>query len=175
MRFMASVRILFIGSFAMFCLTLATAAEANPPGRSVSGTVLVESPTPDAARCAWIQQGQPSQGVIGWVVELTPHEGDGGHDFALYTKGVSASLGISFFGDLGTCTSTPQELGRNSHWSAWTGEGGYSLAGRIPGGARFAVLGHWKYRVTGPNYAFPPYQASAGVAAATEFTFAIVG
>ena len=173
MRFMTSVRIFFIGSFAMFWLTLATVAEADSLGRSVAGSVLVESPTPDAARCAWIQQGPPSQGVIGWVVELAPHEGDGGHDYALYTNGVGAELGIAFFGDLGTCTSTPEELARNRRASAWSVEDGYVQAGRIPVGARFAVLGHWAPGVTGPNYAFPPFQVSPGVAAATQFTFTI--
>lgn len=175
MRFMTSVRIFVIGSFAMFSLTLATAAEAESSGRSVSGSVLVESPTPDASRCAWIQQGPRSQGVIGWVVELRPGEGDGGHDYALYSKGVGAGPGIAFFGDLGTCASRPQELARNSGWSSWSAEHGYIKTGRIPDGARFAVLGHWAPRVSGPNYAFPPFQASLGVAAATEFTFTISG
>lgn len=174
MRFMTSVRIFVIGSFAMCWLTLATIAEAESSGRSVSGSVLVGSPTTTAARCAWIQQGAPSQGVIGWVVELAPDEGDGGHRYALTTKGVATGLGIAFFGDLGTCTSTPEELGHDRGWTSWSAEHGYTQTGRIPGGARFAVLGRWTLGVRGPNYGpFPGYQVSLGVAAATAFTFTI--
>lgn len=174
MRFMTSVRIFFVGSFAIVCLTLAPVAEAHSSGRSVSGSVLVESPTPDAARCAWIQQGRSSQGVVGWVVKLTRREGNGRHDYALHAKGVSADLGIAFFRDLGTCTSTPRELARDSGGSAWSAEHGYIKTGRIPAGARFAVLGHWKPSVSGPGYSLPPLVSVwPGVAAASQFSFTI--
>jgi hypothetical protein len=99
---------------------------AHAEGRTVEGSIL--APTfriagvPDTpatavngvyfrqARCAYVLaesatgNGADSNGLVGWVVELTEEEGDGAHTFAAAS---AANISVGFYEDLGTCENQP--------------------------------------------------------------------
>jgi len=104
--------------------------------RQIEGTILLPAakaapalqPVDRPARCAWLATGPRSQGVLGWVVELTAE--DTGHTFSLSD---ALDPDVSFYADLGTCDgSDPISLQTFSGLS-WE-------AGTIPTGARYAVI-----------------------------------
>lgn len=156
-------------------LTLAASPEADTTRwhrhTDVQGRVLAEAPTPDAARCAWLQDGEESQGRIGWVVELAPDEGDGHHLYELFRDGVRDDLHVTFYADLGSsCSSAVRPL-QEEEVHLYGREG--AVLGAVPAGARYAVLGRWSVSVRGPNYVIPPYQAHLGAGAAVDFRFSV--
>lgn len=139
----------------------APASEARVPGFTrVEGQVVAEAPTPEAVACAWARGGEASQGQLGWVVELSPREGDGRHVYRLATDGPVPRLDLAFFRDLPSCTSPPTV--------------GPSLPpeGKVPTGARWAVLGRWTPDVGVAPYAGP--HADPGSAVAVQFRFQVV-
>lgn len=156
-------------------LTVAAAPEASTTRwhhhTDVQGSVLAEAPTADAARCAWLQDGQESQGRIGWVVELAPDEGDGHHLYELFRDGLRDDLDVTFYADLGrNCSSAGRPL-QEEEVHLYGREG--AVLGAVPAGARYAVLGRWSVTVHGPYYVIPPYQVHVGAGAAVDFRFSV--
>ncbi len=156
-------------------LTLAASPETDTRRwhrhTDVQGRVLAEAPTSDAARCAWLQDGEESQGRIGWVVELAPDEGDGHHRYELFRDGVRDDLDVTFYADLGSsCASTGRPL-QEEEVHLYEREG--TVLGAVPADARYAVLGRWSVSVRGPYYVIPPYQVQVGAGAAVDFRFSV--
>lgn len=112
-----------------------TEAGHNPRGVRASAIVpTVEVPTrgvlTEHARCAWVLLGPDYNGLLGWVLELDPGEGDGTHAFAL--DNVSGSLvdwDVVFYSDFDSCLTRKS----SSVTGAFTSPG--AEAGIIPVGS----------------------------------------
>ena len=95
---------------AVLCAALPLAhAHAEPP---VSATIRIPTISPADtgdvalhARCAYASAGEPSQGIFGYVVDISAGQADGDHTFALTweIQAIPADIDVIFFEDIGTC------------------------------------------------------------------------
>ena len=158
------IRVVLIATLLAVVMSAAPAVRASE-GRAVSGRILQESPEPHVVHCAWVQGGNVTQGVLGWVVQLSPREGDGLHFWQLSTPGSvtgAGPLGVVFYENLGPCTGPGTVDDMRG-----------ATSGLIPYGARYAVIGKWQTG-TYMGYSNPPTVVVVpGSLPATAFTFAI--
>lgn len=137
-------RIITAALCASAVLTLGQASAADPV-RSVEGTILVPTvqheevgpaPVSRQARCAYTLardttgNGADSNGLVGWVVELSEEEANGEHTFALESD--AGDPAVIFYSNLATCDSNATTTGDANT------EGGE--AGDIPFGTTHAIV-----------------------------------
>lgn len=141
---------------------MATGAVQAPASQSaptdVAGSVLVEAPTPEAVACAWRQGGDEAQGVLGWVIELQPDEGDGTHLYQFTTQDGLSSLDLAFFHELPTCEPDDEPHPFLE----------YQISDHVPAGSRWVVIGRWTAQFTYGGTIVHPR-----IAAATHFRFQV--
>lgn len=162
----------FLGLLVLVTLTAGAPDDGAASHRhtDVEGTVFAEAPHADVVRCVWLQAGDDSQGVVGWVVRLGSDEGDGEHRYELAQDGILEDLDITFYADLGACPGGSVPIEEDESDREWTHA---SQIGTVPAGSRYAVIGRWNAGVGGPTYAIPPFYAYTGSSVAVDFQFSV--
>jgi hypothetical protein len=132
--------------------SLLSAGMAHADSRTVEGNILAPSfrisGVPDTdltsvnglyfrqARCAYVLGGADTNGLAGWVVELTEEEGDGNHTFTAASE--DADIAVSFYEDLGTCENQPPSTPSPDPGGTFDNAG--NEAGTVPFFARYAII-----------------------------------
>lgn len=142
---MASIARRIIVLIAGTAIAAASFPAAAAPGRTIRGSVLAPAGDQSSARCAWLQRGEASQGILGYMIKLSAREGDNYRPFTF--RGLDAQSPslpvdivhrlkwrVTFYGsDLGTCARAPASLGYHPR----PGDGDHPL---IPWRSRYALV-----------------------------------